>query len=112
MNLYIGNLSPETSEADLRKTFSEFGEVVSTKVLIDPETGMPRGFGFVEMGNRFQAQDAILNLDSTYLQGTIITVKEAKPKGSGGPGGDRNQRPGGGGGRPSFSPRERFNKRY
>lgn len=104
MNLFIGNLSPDTSEADLRKAFSEFGDIVSVKVLIDPTTGMPRGFGFVEMAGRNEAFDAILNLDSTYLKGTIISVKEAKPKGGGFNSNERPQRN-------SFAPRERFNRR-
>lgn len=111
MNLFVGNLSPDTSEADLKKAFSEFGNIVSVKILIDPTTGMPRGFGFVEMAGKTEAYDAMLNLDCTYLKGTIISVKEAKPKA--GPGGNSNgynsgERPQ----RNSFAPRERFNRRF
>jgi RNA recognition motif-containing protein len=90
MNLYVGNLSPETRENDLRQLFSEFGEVVSAKILIDPATGLPRGFGFVEMADKYHGYDAINNLDMTYLQGNIISVKEAKQKGQ--EGGNNRQR--------------------
>jgi cold-inducible RNA-binding protein len=95
MNLFVGNLSPETREDDLRQIFSEFGKVLSTKVVIDNATGLPRGFGFVEIEEKFDAFDAIDNIDMTYFMGQIITVKEAKPK----------VQPGGGGGGRSFNPR-------
>lgn len=95
MNLFISNVSPLTSEAGLRNIFAEFGEVLSVKIPIDPATGMPRGFAFVEMADKFHSYDAIDNLDMTYLDGQIITVKESKPKTQGGGGGQR----GGGGNR-------------
>lgn len=88
MNLFIGNLSPEVTEAQLRELFAEFGVVLSVKIPIDHETGLPRGFGFVEMEDKFHSFDAIDNLDATYLSGTIISVKESKPKNQGG-GGNR-----------------------
>lgn len=88
MNLFVGNLSPETTDADLRTIFSEFGEVLSARVLKDMDTGVSRGFGFVEMADKGASFDAIDNLDYTYLQGNIISVKEAKPK-TGDRGGDR-----------------------
>jgi cold-inducible RNA-binding protein len=78
MNLFVGNLNPETTAASLRKLFSEFGEIVSFKVIIDNATGMSRGFGFVEMADKFHAYDAIDNLDSIFFEGNIISVKEAK----------------------------------
>jgi RNA recognition motif-containing protein len=80
MNLFVGNLSAETTDADLRNIFSEFGDIVSVRVLKDMETGMSRGFGFVEMAEKFTAYDAIDNIDCTFLKGNIISVKEAKPK--------------------------------
>lgn len=104
MNLFIGNLNPQTTEDSLRELFSEFGEIVSVKVPIDAETGMPRGFGFVEMADRFESFDAIDNIDGTYFEGQVITVKESKPKNQGnnrGRGGSRGggfNRGGGGGG--------------
>lgn len=80
MNLFIGNLNPQTTEESLRTLFSEFGEIVSVKVPTDPETGAPRGFGFVEMADKFESFDAIDNIDGTYFEGQVITVKESKPK--------------------------------
>lgn len=102
MNLYVGNLSPETTEAGLRGMFSEFGEVVSVKILIDAATGLPRGFGFVEMADKFEGFDCIDNIDQTFYDGNIISVREAKgnkPSGSGGPRGGGNRFGGGGGNR-------------
>lgn len=82
MNLFIGNLNPETTAAKLRPLFAEFGEIVSAKVIIDNATGMSRGFGFVEMADRFQAFDAIDNIDATFFDGNVISVKEAKQNGT------------------------------
>ena len=90
MNIFVGNLHPDTVANSLRVLFSEFGEVVTFKVIMDNATGISRGFGFVEMADKFQAQNAIDNLDMTYFEGNIISVKEAKqnttsssPRGSG-----------------------------
>lgn len=104
MNLFVGNLSPEITEQQLKNAFSEFGPIKSVKIIIDPQTGLPKGFGFVEMEERRDGYEAITHLDMTYLQGTIISVKEAKNnKQQGGgyrQGGDRpfQRRPGMGGG--------------
>ncbi len=97
MNLFVGNLGPETTEQNLSDAFSEFGKVLSVKIIIDPQTGMPKGFGFVEMEERRDGYEAIVNLDMTYLQGTIISVKEAKNNRQQGGG---NRFGGGGGNRP------------
>jgi RNA recognition motif-containing protein len=78
MNLFVGNLNPETTAASLRTLFSEFGEVVASKVIIDNATGMSRGFGFVEMADKFHSYDAIDNIDSIFFEGNVISVKEAK----------------------------------
>jgi RNA recognition motif-containing protein len=78
MNLFVGSLSQETTEEDLRTIFSEFGEIVALRILRDKETGFSRGFGFVEMADRFCAFDAIDNIDQTFLHGQVISVKEAK----------------------------------
>jgi RNA recognition motif-containing protein len=102
MNLFVGNLNPETTAAKLRPLFAEFGEVISAKVIIDNATGMSRGFGFVEMADKFQSFDAIDNIDATYFDGNVISVKEAK---------QNNTKPGGGfnksagGARPFNKPR-------
>ena len=95
MNLYVGNLSPETTEADLRTIFSEFGEVVAVKILLDTATGLPRGFGFVEMADKFQGFDAITNIDMTYFQGNSNN-RGGGNRGGGGFNRDRNRTGGGG----------------
>ena len=110
MNLFVGNLNPETTVSKLRPLFETYGEVVSAKVIIDNATGMSRGFGFVEMADKMLAFDAIDNIDGTFFDGNIISVKEAKQNtttGSrpGSSGGSSNRpfkprttpRPGGGG---------------
>jgi len=101
MNIFVGNLNPETVADSLKTLFSEFGEVVSYKVIFDGATGTSRGFGFVEMADKYSAQNAIDNLDMTYFEGNIISVKEAKQNNTSGGGGSRggfHGRPGGGGG--------------
>lgn len=102
MNLFVGNLSPETTGNSLRTLFSEFGEVVSSKVIFDNATGMSRGFGFVEMADKFQAQNAVDNLDVSFFEGNIISVKEARQNTTGGGGGRGGS---GGGNRPFNKPR-------
>ncbi|HRO42833.1 MAG TPA: RNA-binding protein [Flavipsychrobacter sp.] len=96
MNLFVGNLSPETTEQQLRTAFSEFGSIKTIKIIMDPQTGMPKGFGFVEMEERRDGYEAITHLDMTYLEGTVISVKEAKNSRQQGGGGNRQ----GGGNRP------------
>jgi RNA recognition motif-containing protein len=110
MNIYVGNLSPKTSEDELRQAFEEFGEVDSAKIIKDNITGRSRGFGFVEMPGQEQAQAAIAALNGKELSGSTLTVNEAKPResrggggrsfGGGGRSGGRpgGGRPGGGGG--------------
>ncbi|MEI8279366.1 MAG: RNA-binding protein [Bacteroidota bacterium] len=78
MNLFIGNLSLDSTTEDLRNIFSEFGEIVVVRVVMDKDTGISRGFGFVEYADKFTAFDAIDAIDGTYLHGNIISVKEAK----------------------------------
>jgi RNA recognition motif-containing protein len=92
MNLFVGNLSAETTAEDLIQLFSEFGKVVSARIVRDHQTGESRKFGFVEMADKFAAFDAIDNLDVTYLQGQIISVSQAKGKTSG-PRQDDRRRP-------------------
>ncbi|MFP4155658.1 MAG: RNA recognition motif domain-containing protein [Halothiobacillaceae bacterium] len=80
MNIYVGNLSYQTSDEELRDAFAGFGEVLSAKVIKDMQTGRSKGFGFVEMADRAQAEAAIDQLDNTDLSGRNIRVNEARPK--------------------------------
>lgn len=110
MNLYIGNLSAETTEQDLRNVFAEFGEILVAKVIIDPQTGLSKGFGFVEFGDKFHSYEAMDALDMTHFMGNIITVKEAKGnKTSFNKGGKKpfNKRPSGNSGS-SYTPRKEY----
>ncbi|EAT59032.1 RNA-binding protein [Chlorobium sp. BLA1] len=80
MNIYIGNLDYSVTEADLRETFGEFGEVSSASVINDKFTGRSKGFGFVEMANDAEAASAIADLNDSDLNGRTIKVNEAKPR--------------------------------
>jgi RNA recognition motif-containing protein len=100
-NLYVGNLSHSTTEAELRSVFQAHGEVEKVSIVTDRETGRARGFGFVEMTNAGEAEKAIAALNGTELGGRALTINEAKPKTDrprGGGGGAGGQRFGGGGG--------------
>jgi len=102
MNIYVGNLSPDTTEGDLREVFSPFGQVATATIIKDKFTNQARGFGFVEMPVKSEAQTAIQELNGNQLKGKSISVSEARPKTenrSGGGGRDRDRRSGGGGGR-------------
>ena len=94
MNIYVGNLSYDTTERELEAAFSAHGAVTSARVATDRETGRPRGFGFVEMANAAEAQAAIAALNGAALQGRNLTVNEARPREERSGGGNR----GGGGG--------------
>ena len=78
--LYVGNLSFDTGETELREHFGTQGEVVSASLITDRETGRSRGFGFVEMAQSEDAQKAIQNLDGGDLQGRNLKVNLAKPR--------------------------------
>lgn len=80
MNIFISNLSYGLSESDLNKLFEQYGEVSSVKIIKDRETGRSRGFGFVEMDNDQEAQEAIEALNQFELKGRNINVSEAKPR--------------------------------
>jgi len=102
MNLYVGNLSYNTTDDSLRGAFSAYGAVVSAKVIADKYTGRSRGFGFVEMGSDEEGRAAIEALNGKSIDGRAITVSEARPRqeyAGGGGGGERGGRGGGGGGR-------------
>lgn len=100
MNIYVGNLSRETTSDDLREAFEAFGEVESANVIKDRFTGESRGFGFVEMPSKEEAQEAINNLNGKELMGQEISASEARPRkdrgGGGGGGGGRGGGYGGG----------------
>jgi RNA recognition motif-containing protein len=102
MKLYVGNLSFNTSEAALRELFSAHGEVSSAALVMDRETGRPRGFGFVEFPNDEHARAAIAALNGKSFDGRDLTVNEAKPREGGGGGRGGFGGGGGGGGRGGF----------
>ena len=102
MNIYVGNLSYEVTEEDLKEAFEAFGEVETVKVLKDNDTGRSKGFGFVEMSNNADAQSAINDLNDKELKGRTLKINKARPRtenrgGRGGfGGGGRGGRQGGG----------------
>jgi cold-inducible RNA-binding protein len=99
-NLFVGNLSFQTSESDLRALFEPFGQITRVHMAMDRETGKARGFGFVEMANDEEAKKAIAGLDGKDVGGRNIKVNEARPKErTGPPRGASNSGGGGGGGR-------------
>lgn len=101
MRLYVGNLPYQTTEQDLYDLFEPVGQVAQASVITDRETGRSKGFGFVEMDNDQDAQEAIARLNGTQMGNRTITVNEARERQSGGGnrgGFQRDQRPGGGGG--------------
>jgi len=121
MDIYVGNLSFDASEDDVRNAFGQFGNVESIKLITDRETGRPRGFGFVTMPDSSEANAAIESLNGTELLGRELRVREASPRperprhgggghhggggggfrGGGGGGGGGGYRGGGGGGKGS-----------
>ena len=104
MNIYVGNLSFDVSEENLRQAFEAFGQVSSARIVKDKYSGQPRGFGFVEMPDQAEAQAAIENLNGKELLGQQMNVNEARPRTdrgrSGGQGGHR--------GRPGYGGRSRY----
>ena len=89
MNIYVGNISRNATEADLKEAFEAHGAVTSVAIIKDKLTGDSRGFGFVEMPNKDEAEKAIVALNGKDLKGRTLTVNEARP---------RTDRPRGGGG--------------
>ncbi len=81
MNIYVGNLSFETTEDELRKEFAEFGEVISVTIMDDKYigSGQPRGYGYVEMASKSEGATAITNLEGKKMRDRIINVVEALP---------------------------------
>ena len=95
-NIFVGNLSYQTTEDDLRAAFQAYGAIERVSIVTDRDTGQPRGFAFVEMTNSAEAASAINGLNGTELNGRAMNVNEARPKPQGGGGG--GYRGGGGGG--------------
>ena len=96
MNIYVGNISHQTAESGLRQAFEKYGEVSTVNLISDKFSGQPKGFGFVEMPSKDQAQAAIAGLNGQELDGRTLNVNEARPRTEGGGGGGGNR--GGGGG--------------
>ena len=96
MKIYVGNLAFETTDDDLSREFSVYGEVASSSVVSDRDTGRSRGFGFVDMPSDTEAKAAIAGLNGKDIMGRTLTVNESRPRESGSGGG--GYRGGGGGG--------------
>ena len=95
MNIYVGNLSYEVTEEELRQEFTAFGEVASVSIITDKYTGRPKGFGFVEMPSVSEGQAAITGLDGKTLRDRTLKVSAARPRpdsGGGRFGGGRQRR--------------------
>ena len=98
MKLYVGNLPFSVTESDLRQAFEAHGQVTSATIVMDRETGRPRGFGFIEMASDDEARAAIEQMNGANLGGRNLTVNEARPREAGGGGGGGRGGYGGGGG--------------
>ncbi len=92
INIYVGNLSFDSGEDDLKGCFETYGAVDSVRIIVDQFTSRSRGFGFVEMSNREEGLKAIQELDSKDLGGRALKVNEARPKTNSGGGGHREAR--------------------
>ena len=93
MNIYVGNLSREATEENLKEAFEVFGEVNTVRVIKDNFTGRSKGFGFVEMPDKAEAQAAIEGLNGKDLKGRSLNVSEARPRSGGRRSGARQGRP-------------------
>jgi RNA recognition motif-containing protein len=89
MNIYVGNLSREVTEDDLKEAFEAFGQVTSVAIIKDKFSGESRGFGFVEMPAKAEAQSALNDLNGKELKGRKLNVNEARPRTEGRRGGER-----------------------
>jgi cold-inducible RNA-binding protein len=97
-NIFVGNLSFQTSQEQLNSVFAQYGNVERVNIVTDRDSGQPRGFAFVEMTERRDAESAIAQLNGSELNGRAMNVNEARPKTEGG-GFGANRRPAGGGNR-------------
>jgi len=105
MNIYVGNLSHQTTEDDLRQAFEGFGQVESVNIIKDKFSGESRGFGFVQMPSKSEAEKAIEEMNGKDLLGRALNVNEARPRA------DRGGRGGGGSRRGGFGD-NRGRRRY
>jgi cold-inducible RNA-binding protein len=80
MKLYVGNMSFDSSETELRKAFEAFGAVDSVTIIMDRDTGRPKGFGFIEMSNDAEAKKAIEGMNGKDFMGRTLNVNEARPR--------------------------------
>ncbi|MDD3642781.1 MAG: RNA-binding protein [Candidatus Krumholzibacteria bacterium] len=96
MKIYVGNMSFDSSESELRKAFEAHGQVDSVNIITDRDTGRPKGFGFVEMNNDEEAKKAIEAMNGKDFMGRALNVNEARPRTDG------PRRGGGGGGGRGF----------
>jgi RNA recognition motif-containing protein len=93
MNIYVGNLSYDTTEQDLRQAFEAFRQVTSTNIISDKITGQSKGFGFIEMSAKEQAQAAIAGMNGKEIKGRAVNVNEARPRNNDRTGGRGTSRP-------------------
>ncbi len=117
MRIYVGNLSYDLTEEELQKEFLAYGEVTSVSILTDKFSGRPKGFGFVEMASKSEAEAAITGLNGKVLRERTIVVNEARPRSDNRGGGSYGDRRGGGygggygsdrGGRPRGGRQKRY----
>ena len=97
-NIFVGNLSYQTTGDELQAAFSQYGNVERVSVVTDRDTGQPRGFAFVEMSDAQEAQRAMEALNGAEMNGRALNVNEARPRPAGGGGGGGGRGAGGGGG--------------
>ncbi len=92
MNIYVGNISSQVTEEDINEAFATYGQLTSVRIIKDRYTGEPRGFGFIEMPEKTEAEAAIAGLNGKELKGKTLNVNEARPRPEGGaPRGGRSQ---------------------
>ncbi len=103
MNIYVGNISSELTEEEINEAFAAYGELTSVKIIKDKYTGEPRGFGFVEMPDKAEAEAAMAGLNGKELKGKELIVNEARPRPEGFRGGSRGRGGAPGGGRSRWS---------
>ena len=105
MNIFVAKLNFDTREPELQDAFEEYGDVDSVKIIMDKFTGKSKGFGFVEMPNDEEAENAINGLNDQELDGRTIVVKKAEPR-------ERRDNRGGGGGGGYRGGGDNYNRRY